>query len=82
MIDTAREQRIDYFYEHEFNESDPQNVTAKMRSLVAEHPARDAAALFPGDIAHATNTLAGRNRRATSWQNAVEALTVLQARRG
>ena len=82
MIDTAWDQRIDDFYEHDFNESDPQNATAKMRSLVAERPSRDAAALFRGGIANATNTLAARNQWATSWQNAVEALTVLQARRG
>lgn len=46
MIDAAWDQRIDDFYEHDFDESDPQNAITRMRSLVAERPAGDAAALF------------------------------------
>ena len=40
------DQRINDFYEHDFDESDPQNAISRMRSLVADRPAGDAAAMF------------------------------------
>ena len=46
MRDAAWDQSIDDFYEHDFDESDPQTALTRMRSLVAERPAGDAAALF------------------------------------
>jgi len=39
-------QRINDFYEHDFDESDPQNAISRMGSLVADRPAGDAAAMF------------------------------------
>lgn len=46
MLDAAWDQSIDDFYEHDFDESDPQAAVTRMRSLIAERPAGDAAALF------------------------------------
>jgi len=46
VIDGAWDQKIDSFYENEFDESDPRGAIAKMRSLASERPADDAAALF------------------------------------
>ena len=40
------DQRIDDFYAHEFDETDPAAAIARMRALVAERPDGDAAALF------------------------------------
>jgi tetratricopeptide (TPR) repeat protein len=40
------DQRIDAFYAKEFDEADPERTIARMRSLVAERPEGDAAALF------------------------------------
>lgn len=46
MIDADWDQRINDFYEHDFDESDPQNAISRMGSLVADRPAGDAAAMF------------------------------------
>jgi len=46
MMDAGWDQRIDDFYEHDFDEADPLTAIKRMRSLVAERPAGDAAALF------------------------------------
>ena len=46
VIDADWDQRINDFYEHDFDESDPQNAISRMRSLVADRPAGDAAAMF------------------------------------
>ena len=46
MIDAAWDKKIDDFYEHEFDESDPHGAVATLRTLAAERPAGDAAALF------------------------------------
>jgi len=46
VIDATWDQKIDDFYEHEFEESDPHGAIARMRSLASERPAGDAAALF------------------------------------
>ena len=46
MIDAAWDQKIDDFYKHDFDESDPENALSRMRFLVADRPDGDAAALF------------------------------------
>lgn len=39
-------QKVDDFYEHEFDKSDPESAIRKMRVLASERPEGDAAALF------------------------------------
>lgn len=46
MSDTTWDQKIDEFYAHEFNESDPKATIARMRELAGERPHGEAAALF------------------------------------
>jgi hypothetical protein len=46
MTDAAWEQRIDLFYEREFDDTDPDGSLAKMRDLISERPDGDAEALF------------------------------------
>ncbi|MFC4718066.1 tetratricopeptide repeat protein [Glutamicibacter bergerei] len=46
MIDTSWDQKVDDFYEHAFDESDPRGAIAAMQSLASERPAGDASALF------------------------------------
>lgn len=46
MSDTTWDQKIDEFYENEFNESHPAAAIARMRELTGERPPGDAAALF------------------------------------
>ena len=46
MIDATWDKKIDDFYEHEFDESDPQGAIARIRSFAAERSVGDAAALF------------------------------------
>ncbi|MFB0834257.1 tetratricopeptide repeat protein [Arthrobacter halodurans] len=46
MTDATWDQKIDRFYEHEFDESDPRGSIKKMQVLASERPEGDAAALF------------------------------------
>jgi tetratricopeptide (TPR) repeat protein len=46
MDNAAWDQKIDDFFKHEFDESDPNGSIGRMKALVSERPAGDAAALF------------------------------------
>lgn len=46
VIDKTWDQKIDYFYEHQFDESDPHGAIGGMQALASERPEGDAAALF------------------------------------
>ncbi|MDP9983337.1 tetratricopeptide (TPR) repeat protein [Pseudarthrobacter oxydans] len=46
MTGAAWQQKIDHFYEQEFDENDPHGSIARMRSLLLERPDGDAEALF------------------------------------
>ena len=46
MTDTAWQQKIDRFYEQEFDEEDPHGSLARMRNLLSKRPVGDAEALF------------------------------------
>lgn len=46
MDDTAWDQKIDNFFKDEFDESDPNGSIDRMKALVSERPAGDAAAHF------------------------------------
>lgn len=46
MNDVSWDQKIDDFYKHSFDESDPPSTIAVMQTLVSERPIGDASALF------------------------------------
>lgn len=46
MVNAAWDQKIEYFFEHEFDASDPNGALGRMKALVSDRPAGDAAALF------------------------------------
>ncbi len=46
MADSAWQQKIDRFYELDFDDDDPRGSIAKMRDLLSERPEGDAEALF------------------------------------
>lgn len=46
MTDAAWQQKIDCFYELEFNDEDPQGSISKMKALISERPDGDAEAIF------------------------------------
>ena len=46
MDNAAWDRKIDDFFKHEFDESDPTRSVERMKALVSERPAGDAAALF------------------------------------
>ena len=46
MDNAAWDQKIEAFFKHEFDESDPNGSIGRMKALASERPAGDAAALF------------------------------------
>lgn len=46
MTDGAWQQKIERFYDQDFNDDDPQGSLARMRELISERPEGDAEALF------------------------------------
>ncbi|WGW12201.1 tetratricopeptide repeat protein [Saxibacter everestensis] len=71
MIDATWDQKIDYFYEHEFDESDPQGSIKRMRVLASERPEGDAAALFEWGGVH--DALGFEDEAIRSYRLAIEA---------
>lgn len=71
VIDASWDRKIDYFYEHEFDESDPHGSIRRMRALTSERPAGDAAALF--ELGGVHDALGFEDEAIPSYRQAIEA---------
>ena len=71
MIDTTWQQRVESFYEQEFDEDDPQGSIHRMRRLTSERPEGDAEALF--ELAGVHDALGLENQAIPLYRRAIEA---------
>ncbi|WP_223263013.1 tetratricopeptide repeat protein [Arthrobacter sp. NamB2] len=71
MTDTAWQQKIDRFYEQDFDDDDPLGSIAKMGELLAERPEDDAKALF--ELAGVHDALGFENQAIPLYRRAIAA---------
>lgn len=71
MADTAWQQKVDRFYEQDFDDDDPQGSIARMLELLSERPEGDAESLF--ELAGVYDALGLEDEAIPLYRRAIEA---------